>query len=132
MPMFALSAAGAAVGGMFGATSDADDLAEKEAELRWLATQEQVRRMEEADADIISQAEADLAASGFTSSSKSQQTMIRDAEREMQRSRDFTLMMGQAGYDLGMQRADQIGRQSIMSGISSGIGIGSAMGSWFK
>ena len=117
--------------GIFG-SSGAQDAAEREAELQWLATQEQVSRMEDQHEQIIGQAWTDVGASGFTSSSDSHQTVIRETEQEMARQRNMTLAMGEAGYNLAMDQADMLGASMFKQGVLGSLKLGSTGYGWFK
>ncbi|CAL9956262.1 hypothetical protein VPHK225_0016 [Vibrio phage K225] len=134
MALAALAIGGAIFGGISGAQKgkEAEDLMDREAELRWMATQEEVRRMEETHADIIGQARADVGASGFASSSESHQSSINEAESELSRQRSFTLMMGELQKDISSETADITGSNMMKSGATSGMNMGSSMGSWFS
>lgn len=125
---------GIGAGALFGSKKgdEAEELARREAELRWMATQEEVRRMEETHEQIIGQAKADVGSSGFATSSTSQEKAITSAETEMQRQRDITLALGEAQYELGLAGASQVGGSMTRSGILSGIQLGSSVEQWFK
>lgn len=105
---------------------------EKQAELDWQATQEQVRRMEEEHDQIIGQARADVGASGFTSNSQSQSAAIGQAEQEMARSRSQILTTGWEQYKSGGRAAQSAGVADTMTGIGQGLRIGAEVESWFS
>ena len=122
----------ASFGSAFGfGDSGAAAMQEKEAELRWMATQEQVRRMQKTHGEIISQAQADVGASGFTSGSMSQQTKIADVQSEFQKQENLSLFMGQQQYDLSKQAAGLTRSGEKLGGITSGIQFASMAAGWF-
>ena len=132
--MSGLLIAGAIFGGVAGKGSGnrQKNLADRESELNWLATQEEVRRMEEEHGQIIGQARADVGASGFTSSSQSQQAVIDNTEREMARARQITLALGAERQKLDRAASKGLVYNSTIKGASSGASMGSSMGSWFS
>lgn len=125
---------GAIIGGAKG-KRDGDAMAalqEKEAELRWLATQEEVRRMEVTHEEILGQARADVGASGFMSSSESHAAKIGQVEEEFRQQRNIALTMGEMARDIGMESAGLTRKSSRMSGILSGLSTGAGIGDWFS
>ncbi|AIZ01415.1 hypothetical protein CJY_0016 [Vibrio phage CJY] len=134
MKISTATAAGAGLGAAFGAIGGlkAKGLMDREAELRWLATQEEVRKMEKTHNQIIGQAEADLGSSGFASNSASQRSLIEDTRMEMDKQRALMLAFGKTQNKIDKAASNEALKGSILSGISSGISFGSTVGDWFK
>lgn len=132
--MIQTAIAGAAVGAIAGSIGGkkAKKELDRAAELRWLATQEEVRKMEKTHSQILGQAEADLGSAGFASNSASQQSLIEDTKMEMAKQRSMTLFLGAEQNRIDKATSKEMYKGSILSGISSGISFGSTVGDWFK
>jgi hypothetical protein len=145
-------AAGAAiVGGLFGGRKAKKDkkrqeqaareqagLMRRETELKWKATQEEVRRLGVTHDNIMNQAQVDVGAMGFASDSTSHVAQLGEIKTEFDSERKFMLDTGMAAKDIADENADLTVKYGgtgtsvgagVVEGASAGFGFGKNLGS---